>query len=84
MNKADIREGKVYQLRHGGYLTTVRVNSIEERIGGRIGNSRRYKAVTRYYCTKLSTGRTIIVKSAVRFLYEVTAETEVNPTKQTS
>lgn len=79
MNKSDIKEGRVYQLRHGGNLTAVRVDTIQEITGGRIGNSRRYRAITRFYCTKLSTNRTILVKSAVRFMREVYPET---PTKE--
>lgn len=71
MKKSEIKQGEIYQARVSGNLVLVRVEEIIEHesrsyTGTFSGNTYKRKAVTRYDCTNLSTGRTIIVKSAAR------------------
>lgn len=75
MKAEQIVVGSVYFIRHHGEvsLTEVRVDKIETR-ESYIGFSKytrqpQYRATTRYHCTKLSTGREIVVKSAAKFRY---------------
>lgn len=73
MKAEQIVVGGVYLIRHQGEigLSEVRVDAIEEqeRYAGYNAYSRQpqYRMTTRYRCTKLSTGRSITVKSAAKF-----------------
>ena len=65
MKAKDIQTGQVYIIRHhDGKLHKVRVDSITENYSGR----------TRYNCTKLSTNREILVRSAAKFRYPAKPE----------
>jgi hypothetical protein len=73
MKAEQIVVGGTYLIRHHGEvgLTEVRVDAIEQKetyVGfSRYSSQPQYRALTRYRCTKLSTGRTITVKSATKF-----------------
>jgi len=73
MKAEQIVVGGVYLIRHQGEvgLCQVRVDKIDaqERYCGfnRYSAQPQYRMTTRYRCTKLSTGRAIVVKSATKF-----------------
>ena len=75
MKAEQIQVGSIYLIRHQGEvsLTEVRVDAIEEKetyIGfSSYSRQPQYRSVKRYRCTKMATGRTIIVKSASKFRY---------------
>ena len=68
----DIKVGKVYRARVSGVMTTVKVNSIEEKQGFKV-SGRTFKAGTRYMCTNTVTGKTVTIKSAAKFRGEALA-----------
>lgn len=70
-----IKEGKVYIIKHSGVLCRVRLEKIlkNDPIYSHRGGIRQLmiKGSTRYSCTKLKTMRTVILKSAIRFISPV-------------
>ena len=74
MKAKDIQTGQVYIIRHhDGKLHKVRVDSITENYSGR----------TRYNCTKLSTNREILVRSAAKFRYPAKPSESTPVTEET-
>ncbi len=73
MKATDIKKDGIYVIRHhDGFLHKVRVLALVTRksYGGYLSSEVRH--MTHYLCLKLSTGRTIEVKSAAKFRSEVT------------
>ena len=66
MKATDVEVGKVYMIRHHGSigLVAVRVDAIDKY------NGMASAVRTRYRCTKLATGREILVRSAAKFRRE--------------
>jgi len=64
MTKAEVEVGAVYIVKHGGQLCKVR-------IGDAVVHRGVNKTVTHWMATKLSTGRTIEIKSATKLLRKV-------------
>ena len=67
MNKKSLSVGNVYVVKHGRDECKARLNNVRIVPGfGRQGNAVRSR--TEYHCTKLSTGRDIVLRSPGRFL----------------
>jgi hypothetical protein len=77
MKAEQIVVGQVYLIRHHGEMAEVRVDAIVEKetyVGySRYSAQPQYRTRTRYRCTKLSTKRTIEVRSAAKFRYTLAA-----------
>lgn len=70
MKAAEIKVGGLYWANVSGKKAKVRVDDIHQRIGGYL-SGRRLKAQTQYTVTNLSTGRTLVFRSAKRFIGSV-------------
>ncbi len=70
MKSTEIKVGGIYVMKHTSGLIRTKVNRIEriEPMRGFGLNDRR--TITRYYCTNLTTGHDIVVRSAVKFKRE--------------
>jgi hypothetical protein len=72
MKAHEIEIGHTYMVRLNGKFCRVKVNSINKMEGfrGRM-SGKRVRSVTTYGCTNLETGRTVSVKSAAKFRWDV-------------
>jgi hypothetical protein len=67
MKAAEIKVGGIYHANVSGKKVRVRIDNIHQRTGEYF-NGRRVKAQTQYTVTNLFTGRTLVFRSAKRFL----------------
>jgi hypothetical protein len=67
MKAAEIKVGGIYWANVSGKKVRVRVDAVEQRPGIKTG-SQKFKARTTYMVTSLVTGRTLLFRSAKRFL----------------
>ena len=75
MKSNEIQIGHIYLIKHDGQLRWVRIEEIINRPGHTYNAGTYYashtKAVIRYRCTNLTTGREVTVKSATKFRKEM-------------
>jgi hypothetical protein len=67
MKAAEIKVGGIYWANVSGNKVKVRVDNIHQRTGDYL-NGRRVKAQTQYAVTNLTTSRTLVFRSAKRFI----------------
>jgi hypothetical protein len=67
MKAAEIKVGGIYWANVSGNKVKVRVDNIHQRTGDYF-NGRRVKAQTQYAVTNLTTSRTLVFRSAKRFI----------------
>jgi hypothetical protein len=75
MKAAEIKVGRLYYANVSGKKVKVRVDAVEQRPGIKTG-SQKFKARTYYTVTNLITKRTLVFRSAMRFLGAVPDEAD--------
>lgn len=72
MKKSDIKVGGIYEAKIFGGVTIVKVNTIEEYEGRSSKAFNGRIKLTEYHCTNMETGRRVVLRSATKFVKEVT------------